>query len=316
VTMRVLITGGAGFIGSHVVQRFVRAGCEVIVLVRPGTTVTPIADLADRLTIVEGDLRRGETFRKSIAAVDPEMCVHLAWYTVPERYLHALENLDAVEGSANLLRSLLETSCRRILMVGSCAEYAPHTGCVDENSSISPRTLYAACKHAVWLMAEQFARRRAWSAATPRIFQVYGPGERSERLVPTVIADLLAGRRCSLTSGDQRRDFLHVEDVADAIWAVAASDIEGAVNIASGVPTPVGDVAREIARQLARPDLLSLGALPASADNPPWLCATPGRLHNALGWRPRFELASGLEQTIEWWRRRIGDADHMSAVSK
>ena len=316
MTMRVLVTGGAGFIGSHVVRRLMRAGCEVAVVVRPGTPLTPFIDVANRLTILEADLRSAVGLARSLAAIDPDMCLHLAWYTAPGRYLHAFENLDAVEGSSILLKALSETSCRRIIVVGSCAEYALRAGCVDEDSVIAPRTLYAACKHAVWMMAEQVARRRGWTAATARLFQVYGPGEPDTRLIPTVIADLLAGRQCSLTSGDQLRDFLHAEDVADAIWAVAASDIEGPVNVACGVPTSVSDVSREIARQLGRPDLLAFGARPTPADDPAWLCAMPGRLHNTLSWRPRFELAAGLEQTIEWWRRRIGDAGHMSAVSK
>ena len=312
--MRVFITGATGFIGTHVVHRFVEAGWEVAALVRRGANTGPLSGLTDRLTLVEGDLRQADSLTRSIVAINPSVCVHLAWYVGPG-YLHAVDNFEAVAGTAALLGALSQSQCRKVVFVGSCAEYEPCAACLEDDSPIGPRTLYAACKRAAWLMVEQIARLRGWSALNPRLFNVYGPGEPEARLVPSVVRALLAGDRSPLTSGDQMRDFLHVQDVADALWAISSSDIEGPINVASGIPTPAGDVAREIARQLGRPDLLDFGVLPQAIGTPPWLCARPGRLHTALGWTPRFSLASGLEQTIGWWRQRIHDAGRLSAVS-
>jgi nucleoside-diphosphate-sugar epimerase len=129
------------------------------------------------------------------------------------------------------------------------------------------------------------------------------------RLVPVVIKSLLAGQPCRLTPGTQQRDFVHVEDVADALAAIARARVDGAVNVGTSTAVPVAVVARAIARLLERPDLVQLGALPARPETPPCTVAAPGRLREVLGWRPRYDLLAGLRQTIDWWRRQAHAAE-------
>jgi nucleoside-diphosphate-sugar epimerase len=312
--VRVLITGAAGFVGSHIVRRFLGAGCEVAALVRPGAHCGRLADVRDRLTIIECDLHSPH-LASAVDAEGPELCVHAAWRVPPATYLNAPENLSSVAASTLLLLALKPTRCRRIVFVGSCAEYAPSDTCLDEASAIGPVSLYGTCKHAVSLTFDQFARQYGWSSVTARVFNPYGPHEPPGRLVPSLIGALLHGRSCPLTAGDQVRDFLQVEDVADAIWTVAAGDLQGPVNIASAIPTTVADVAREVARQIGRPELVELGALARPHGDPQWLCARPGRLRQFHSWAPRHDLASGLEATIRWWRRQLSESDGVSTLS-
>lgn len=105
-------------------------------------------------------------------------------------------------------------------------------------------------------------------------------------------------------AGEQLRDFLHVDDVASAIWAVARSAYAGPVNIASGSPFAVAAVVRTIARLVGREDLLYFGALPYRAGEPMDLTADASVLHEAIGWSPRYDLEAGLRNTIEWWKRK------------
>jgi nucleoside-diphosphate-sugar epimerase len=123
--------------------------------------------------------------------------------------------------------------------------------------------------------------------------------------VASVIRRLLAGERAPTSEGSQVRDFLHVEDVAAAFVALLESDVQGPVNIASGKPVAVGDLVTSIARRLSRLDLLDRGALPTPGGEPPLLVADVQRLDHEVGWRPRYDLESGLEQTIEWWRAEL-----------
>ncbi len=313
--MRVLITGAGGFIGSHVARRFVERGADVAALVRPSTDLDRLADIRRALVLIEADLQAATGLHEKIAACDPDVCVHLAWHIPPGRYRHALDNLDSVAGSLNLLQALTQTGCRRVVVVGSCAEYAGRDGCVDDHGEIRPDTLYGASKHAMSLLAHKLADQHGWTATTARLFHVYGPGEPPARLVPSLIRALLEERSFALTSGDQVRDLLYVDDAADALVTIASADVAGGINVASGVPTTVADLAREIGRQLGRPELVQLGVLPRKAEDPQWLCARPGRLHEDLGWRPRHDLVTGLSSTIDWWRR-IGHVNRMSAVSQ
>ena len=119
-----------------------------------------------------------------------------------------------------------------------------------------------------------------------------------------MIRSLLDGQVAKVTPGEQVRDFLHVEDVASAIWSVAQSDMQGVVNIGSGRPVTVRDVVTQIGSILNKEDLIALGALPYGDSDPKFVCANNRRLVENTDWVPRYDLEKGLRHTIEWWRRQ------------
>jgi nucleoside-diphosphate-sugar epimerase len=141
----------------------------------------------------------------------------------------------------------------------------------------------------------------AWT----RFFYLYGPTEAKERLIPYVVLTLLKGEVAKCTSGEQIRDFLHVEDAASAVWAVAKSDLSGPVNIGSGQPTKVRTIVQTIAQHLQREENLVLGALPTDPQEPLVLLADVRRLASVVGWKPSLTLKEGVAKTCEWWRSTI-----------
>ena len=174
--------------------------------------------------------------------------------------------------------------------------------CHEQRTPLRPATLYGAAKHALHTAAAPYAEQAGFELAWGRIFFVYGPGEPEGRLVPSVGRTLLAGEPVPTTSGDQVRDFMHVEDVAGAFAALADADTTGAVNIASGDPVRVRDVVETLAEQVGRPDLLRPGALPDREGDPPRLVADVTRLRQEVGIAPQIALREGLAQTLEWLR--------------
>jgi nucleoside-diphosphate-sugar epimerase len=128
--------------------------------------------------------------------------------------------------------------------------------------------------------------------------------------MPYVIRRLLHGQQVPLTPGEQVRDFLHIEDVARAVVAVVESKLSGAVNIGSGQPVTVRQIAEAIGALLGRPELIALGAQSYAPDDPMFILADNSKL-KTTGWQPQLSLETGLRQTIEWWRERTrSDSAH------
>jgi len=293
---RVLLTGGSGFIGRHAIGRLVECGYDVHAIARNpspdvvGATATwHVGDLLD------------EAFQQSlIAAVRPTHLLHLAWYTTHGKYWTAPENLDWVRASISLVRHFVQAGGQRLVCAGTCAEYDwTRDSSFEETAPTRPDTLYGVCKNGVREIVDRYASTQGVSSAWGRLFFLYGPGEASARLVPTLVEPLLRGERAECRFGDHVRDFLHAADAAAAFAALLDSDVTGAVNIASGRPCSLGMLARTIARKLARPALLHVESRAATIDNPARLTADVRRLANEVGWRPRFDLDSGLDDVLQ-----------------
>lgn len=295
--MKVLVTGAAGFIGSHIARELVREGHEVHAVVRPTTDLWRIADIQSSLHLIRGDL-----FDPSfgVPSSDFDLCLHLAWYVEPGKYLHSPLNKDWVEASLRLARTLKDGGCQRFVAAGTCFEYATSEPPQSESTPTAPSTLYVQSKLELFRALPSIGIDFAWV----RFFYQYGPYEDPRRLMPVVINLLRRGEVAKLVPGDRIRDYLHIEDVASAVCAVAQSKLTGAVNIGSGVRMTVRDIALKIGELLGRPDLIKLAALPWSPTEPMHLLADNTKLREGTNWKPRYDLEDGLRQTIEWWKGR------------
>jgi nucleoside-diphosphate-sugar epimerase len=300
--MRILVTGASGFVGSHVVRALVTAGHEVTALARPASSFWRSQDLGDRLTVVRSDMAASSPLLAPLEGWRPEVCIHLAWYAVPGVYLEARDNIDSLVLSLRLLEELAAVGCGHVVMTGSCAEYDTEVGILREDGPVRPATLYAAAKLAANLIGAQRAAQVGIGFAWARLFYLYGPFEDERRLVPSLIQSLLDGKEFAATAGTQVRDYLHVEDVASAICALALQKVGGVYNVCSGEKTPVASLLTEVARIAGRPDLIRLGALPYRGWEPMFICGDNGRLKAATGWAPRQALTEGLAGTVAWWK--------------
>lgn len=303
--MRVLLTGASGFVGSQVARVFLDQGHSVRATVRKGGPSEAIADVAGRIEWVTLDLFEATSEQLESLARDIDVCVHLAWFAVPGQYLASSENLRCVAGSLRLLEALASQGCRRAVFVGSCFEYDFDAGTLAESSAVRPQSLYAAAKLATGSMGEQLARLRGIEFAWARLFYLYGPHEDGRRLVPSVIGSLLRGESVDVTRGAQVRDFLHVYDVGAALAGIASSDLTGVVNVGSGRPVTVREVVATIESIVGREGLVRYGARPDNPTDPPFVCADNRKLVQGTGWSPRFDLESGLRQTIEWSKTHV-----------
>lgn len=303
--MKVLLTGAAGFLGAHVARRLVQEGCQVFCLTRAASDLERLADLRDHLHLVVGNLLDEEGTARIVRQVRPELCLHLAWYAEPGLYLHSPVNVAYIGATLRLAQQLAEAGCRRLVAAGTVAEYDSDYGYLSESTPTRPGTLYAASKTAAQIALAALAGPIGLTVAWARIFYIYGPGEHPKRFVPDVIGALLRGEPVRTTLGEQVRDYLHAADVAAALWAVAQSELTGAVNIGSGQPVTNRQMVLKLGELTGRPELVRFGDLPYRPGDPMFVCADVRRLRQSTGWQPAYDLESGLRQTVEWWRGKL-----------
>lgn len=283
--MQVAVTGATGFLGAAVVRSLVQQGHAVAGLTRSGDA-SRLVDVPWQP--VRGDLADADARRRLLTGSDA--LIHLAWFTTPGAYRHGRENLDALAWTTALFAEAVDHGVGRVVGVGTCLEYAGTEQTRRVGSPLAPDSLYASCKHAAATVGAAIAKAADVSFAWARVFHVYGPGEGPRWLVPQVLAAVRDGRRFELSPGDQQRDFLHTADVGSAIATGAMSDHRGAFNVCSGEAISL----RRFLEPLG-PELV-FGARPYGPAEAMRIAGAPATLH-ALGWRPRFDPASGLEHT-------------------
>ena len=282
---RVLVTGAGGFVGVPTVAALVHRGEEVHAL-STRQAPPPLPGVQWH----RADLGDAEAVERLLSDLRPERLVHLAWYVEHGLFWEAPENEMWVERSMGLLRAFTAAGGRRAVLLGTCAEY--DWACAGEplhetRSPLAPSTLYGTAKDALRRAAGAYAQDEGVELAWGRLFFLYGPREAPGRLVSSVIRALLAGDHVPTTSGVQRRDFMHVEDVGRALAALLASSAEGPVNIASGRDVAVSEILDLIAAAVGRPELVQQGALPDREGEPPLLVADVARLREEVGFRAR-----------------------------
>jgi len=238
-----------------------------------------------------------------IDLIRPDELFHLAWATgdTPNRYSDPTNRLWAPI-TENLISSFAASGGRRAILAGSCIEYGPVSGVLPESAVARPDTAYGIGKYEAGRRALEIAGiSDQLSVVVARIFFVMGRYETPNRLVPHIIRRLLAGRSAELSTGTQLRDYAHAWDVATALIAAADSELEGVVNVGSGLSISVRDLAVLIAEMLERPNLLRFGAKPIGADTAPEITADISRITAHTGWTPAIDIRSAAADVVKWW---------------
>lgn len=286
--MRLLVTGGTGFVGSNFLRQALAAGHEVMSLSRrPAAPTRGLHAVAASIDAPPWD---------GISGFQPEVLIHTAWEATPGVYLESLENRNWVSWSEALIEGSLQRGVRRFVLLGTCIEYPIIGQPLSETLATAPISLYARCKDE---LHQRLIRR--WpgsdiSLVWARLFYPYGPGEHPSRLCSALIRRLRSGERITLRTPHSTKDYIHIDDVGRALLTLASRETSQTVNIGTGTGTTVLELAQRIAGLVGRPDLVAWENPPAP-DPLHHVVADASRLRS-MGWSPQVELEEGLRGLI------------------
>ena len=302
---KVLVTGGAGFIGSHVVDRLLELGHEVAVV--DDLTSGRVANLSPAATLYETDIT-GPALDDVLRAVRPEVVCH---YAAQISVTHSMRDpvADAntnILGSLNLLQSCVRNGVRKVVYTSSGGaiygepQYLP----CDEGHPVQPLSYYGASKFAVEKYLYVYRLTHGLDYTALRLGNVYGPRQdpTGEAGVVAIFAQaMLQGRPITIYgTGEQERDFVFVRDVAEA--SVAALEMGGgdAYNIGTGAGTSINHIYTLLKQGAAYAGEAAYG--PDRPGDVFKIYLDVAKAREGLGWAPRYSLEDGLRETLQWFR--------------
>jgi UDP-glucose 4-epimerase len=308
---RVLVTGGRGFIGSHLVRRLLGAGADVAITTRNAVPVDNerAGDLWNRVAVLESDLRNCDSLR-AVADWKPAIVFHLAAFNhVGSSFVHGREVMDSnATGTVNLFECYGDYDR---FVYASTSDVYGHQSSVPFTETMAPCPIspYAIAKYAGELYARMQVHMRSRPVVIVRPFSAFGPHQSPNAVISEMIATCLAGRPVLATSGRQTRDFNYVEDLVDGLLLAGESDaaIGQVINLGSGKEISLKELITVIHRDTCSCSELKFGAV-AHRPTEIWrMCADNRRAKELLGWQPTIGFVEGLRRTIAW------QSEHRSA---
>jgi nucleoside-diphosphate-sugar epimerase len=306
---RILVTGGSGFIGSHLVNRAHRMGCEVNLLTRYNSIIDNVrlARIWDGLHVIEADLRNPDSVAQ-LRDIKFDFIFHFAAYNhVGDSFTHVIEAMSSnAMGTVNLVEAC--SDYRAFVYVATSEVYGFQTDSPwHEKLTPFPISPYAVGKYSGELFARMAWHVRQLPIVVVRPFNAYGPYQSPRAVVAEITLKCLRGETIRATEGVQTRDFNYVENLIDGILLAATEPkaIGEIFNIGSGDEIPIRDLILKIHALTGSSSELQIGALPFRPTEIWRMAADSSKASALLGWEPRVGLDEGLELTVAWYRKFV-----------
>lgn len=313
---KVLVTGADGFIGSHLVERLLEKNCKVTAFVyynsfnRWGWLDTFSKDKLEKIEIFSGDIRDPNGVRTAVK--DVEVIFHLAALIgIPFSYHSPDAYIDTnIKGTLNILQAARDSDVERVIVTSTSevygtAQYVP----IDEKHPFQGQSPYSASKIGADRIAESFYRSFGVPVVIARPFNTYGPRQSARAVIPSIISQLLSGRKeIKLGALHPTRDLVYVKDTVEGFIKIAESveTIGKEVNIATQNEISIGDLAQKLI------DMINPGVkiledeirLRPEKSEVERLLGCNNKIRLLTNWEPRHTLNQGLEKTIDWFKSK------------
>ena len=307
---RVVVLGASGFIGRWVARLLCRHGARVYAIVRNTTATEQVFAQYDiQAEIIEQDVQDLDGVADRLRAIQPAISFNLAGYGVDrserdEAVAYRI-NTELVHALGTAVPATHDGAWpgRHLVHVGSALEYGDLDGNLAEDSVPCPTTLYGRTKLGGTEALRDLGQSLGIKGVTARLFTVYGPGEHTGRLLPSLLDTTRTGRPLDLSAGMQKRDFVYVEDVAEGLLRLGTAPTAPGevINLATGRLTTVRHFVEIAAEVLQIPeDHLNFGALPTYPSEMAHGDVTTARLRHRTAWTPSVSIAEGVQKTFDF----------------
>ncbi len=301
----VLVTGGLGFIGSHLVRRLLAEGCDVHVF---GTgQLHNVADILGKIKIHRVDLKNFGNVERHVRKINPLKIFHLAAHVNVSRTLDADKMIkNNFGGTVNLLKSAESVDYDCFINTGTCEEYGTNHVPFTEDQAPTPVSPYSVSKAKTTAYCQSYHRETGRPIMTLRPFLTYGPFQKNSYLIPYVITSALFKNRIRTTKGEQAREFNYVSDIIEGYILASASEkaVGEIINIGNSKEYKIRDVISKILKIIGS-DFEVDNSLPYRAGEVMHFYCSNEKARKLLGWRPKVSLDEGLKNTIEWYRQKF-----------
>jgi len=300
--MRILIVGATGFIGANFLDTIPGGDHQILAI---GHERRIHGGRSREVKWLYGDLRALEAIKPSVVSFNPDVVLYLAWHGIPD-YSNRVskENLDC---SIALLDFVLEeTDCKKILVSGSCWEYGKSMGECIESDPVVINSYFAWAKYSLYQYLHFKCQQKGVALIWFRMFYVYGPGQRADSLIPTIVKAFNSDMVPQIKNVFNKNDYVYVEDVANALWLAIQNDVQpGIYNLGSGNATSVLNVCQLVEETLTGRTEVS-GRLRSdckeSEESNFW--ANTDRTKSILKWNSTVSLHEGITKYVESLNRR------------
>jgi UDP-glucose 4-epimerase len=310
--MKVLVTGGAGFIGSALVESLLRAGHRAVVYDNLERGQLAYLGAPGAVELVQGDIRDAAAVARAVGESRPDAVVHLAaLHFIPDCVARPADTLAInVDGTRHVLSACAAAGVSRVAFASSAAVYAPSDeACKEATSALGPHDVYGESKlRGEELCREHHAKTGAHTALL-RIFNAIGPRETNPHVVPHLFETLKTSDAIPLGNTQAQRDYIDTRDIALAVTAVVERS-QGCTpyNVGSGRAYSVLDLVETMSKRLGRPLHVQVDPARLRPVDRPLLLADVTKIGAELGWKPSIRLEDTVDRLIEHYGLRVGPA--------